>query len=223
MPFNVSHGRLAAGLATVAASVACAVGAAPASAGVLDLSLSPSRSGVALNLLDCKAEHQLSKPFTPWGDTNDYAAAPGGDFESVLLNGWSGLGSSVVAGNEPWQIGGASDSRSLRIPGKVAVRSPQMCIDASYPFFRFFAKNVGAAGSLDVAVSYLDRNLRTVTADAGTLRSDGAGWIVSDPMKIGVDFGAAPGAAAPVAFSFTASAGSDWRLDDLSIDPFARR
>jgi hypothetical protein len=227
MPFVISGsrrgGRIAAGLAAVAAGAAfAAVAPAPASAGLLDLSLSPSQSGVALNLLSCQANHATAATFSPWGDANQYAPAPGGGFEG-LLTSWSGLGATVVAGNEPWNVGGAKDAKSLRIPGKVAVRSPQMCIDASYPSFRFFAKNVGAAGSLDVAVSYLDRNLRTVTTDAGTLRSTGTGWTVADPMKIAVDFGADANAAAPVQFRFTASAGSDWRLDDLYIDPFARR
>jgi hypothetical protein len=227
MPFVINGsrigGRIAAGLAAVATTAAFgAVAAAPASAGLLDISLSPSQSGVALNALSCQANHSTATTFSRWSDANQYAEAPGGDFEG-LLNGWSGLGAYVVSGNEPWQVGGAGDARALRIPGRVSVQSPQMCIDSSYPFFRFFAKNVGSAGTLDVDVTYLDRNLRTVTTDAGTLTSNGNGWTVAAPMKINVNYGANATAAAPVQFKFTASAGSDWRLDDLYVDPFARR
>jgi hypothetical protein len=222
MPLHLSRARLAAGLAALAASVACAVGAAPASAGVLNVSLTGAQAKSAWNVVDCTPGTTFTQPFAPWGDGNDYAMAPGGDFES--LSGWTGLGAGTVEDQEPWLIGSATDHRALRIPAGVTATSPYMCIDATYPFFRFFARNTGdQKATLAVAVQYLTRSGKVVTSDAGTVRATGAGWFVTPPLKIAVQFGDEPDASAPVVFRFTSAKGGDWRMDDLYIDPFARR
>ena len=65
-------------------------------------------------------------------------ACPGGSFESGT-NGWSLTGASVVAGNEPWKVGGSADSKSLSAPRGQAV-SPAFCVGIEHPTFRFFAR-----------------------------------------------------------------------------------
>jgi hypothetical protein len=153
--------------------------------------------------------------------------APGGDFEGGLLggllSGWKLLGAGAVSGNEPWKIGGSGDSKALRLVGTDSASSPSMCIDRTFPNFRFFARNAGNPGAtLTVDVVYQDTHLRTVTKRAGVLRAGGSGWFVADPMAIDVTFGG-DDAAAPVQFKLTSSSGGDWRIDDFYVDPWARR
>ena len=72
--------------------------------------------------------------------------------------GWTLTGGAgVVAGNEPWKIGGASHRNALDLPaGSSAITAP-ICIDETYPHFRLFARNAGSLkGALKIEVLYFD-------------------------------------------------------------------
>ena len=173
----------------------------------------------------CVAQHDVSNPFTSWSDSADYALAPGGDFESGVGDWTLTKNANLTAGNQPYQIHDTSGSNSLELPGGAVATSPAMCIDASYPYFRLFAKKLGSGkAGLKVKVLFLDQKNNSKDSDAGEVKSDSNDWALTDSLKIGVTFDANyGGGAAPVRFQFIAPKDSTWRIDDLYVDPYARR
>ena len=169
----------------------------------------------------CVPDHVLTNPFAAWGDQADYALAPGGDFESGAA-GWTLTGgAAVVAGNQPFDIG-APGASGLALPHGASAVSGSMCVDESYTSFRFFARNLGASkADLKVEVLYYDGKGRQQGTSARVLGSD-SDWALSDPLAMNVPFDAT--GAAPIAFRFTPQGkGGDWRIDDVYVDPYARR
>src|SRR3954470_23919515 len=127
MPYVVRPPRLSRIVPVAAAIVASAVApAGPAAAATPDVCVTPA----------------FSQTFLPWKDRALYTKSPGGDFEGAL-RGWSlGYGADVAAGNESFHVGGYGDDSSLYLaPGATVVSAP-MCVDRTYPSFRFFARNL---------------------------------------------------------------------------------
>ena len=91
---------------------------------------------------------KTSQPFSPWGDFNLYELAPNGTLEST--NGWTLTGGAkLVKGSEPFAVTGRLGQHSLSIPAGATATSPEICLDAARPTFRFFGRAVqGAAASL---------------------------------------------------------------------------
>jgi hypothetical protein len=208
----------------VAAGVSLAV-AAPANAAIkLPLLKGLLDKNTALSVLGCDADHDVSRPFSAWNDFNDYALAPGGDFES-RASGWTLRGAAAVAaGNQPFDIG-TGGSASLRVANGATVTSPAMCIDVRYPHFRVFARNNGSAkGTLKAEVLFFNLQGLVRSTASGTVSSRTGEWFPSDSLKIGVDFDdSLSNGAAYVAFRFTAGTGADWQIDDFYVDPRMRR
>src|SRR4051794_34493597 len=75
---------------------------------------------------DCSPSPTLTQPFSEWADNALYTPLPGGNFESGAA-GWTlGGGASVVAGNEPFNIGGKGRS-SLVLPEHGSAVSAPIC------------------------------------------------------------------------------------------------
>jgi hypothetical protein len=172
---------------------------------------------------DCTPQPASAHPFAAWDDFGVYALVDGGDMESGLA-GWTATGSAhVVEGNEPFLVGAASDHLALALGPGDSVTSAPVCIDDTYPWFRFFARNTSERkGKLKVEVLYTDSK--------GTLREEGTGdyatseraWLPTGSLGISIDFADVPGGALPVSFRFTAQTNSSFELDDVYVDPMAR-
>jgi hypothetical protein len=216
MPFILSGARKG-GRILAAAVALLAIGAAPAAAGTVTI------KNAAVNPDGCVADHQLSRPFSAWGDFNDYALSPGGDFESGAA-GWWLPGAAVTAGNQPFTIG-TTGKTSLRIPAGASAVSAPMCIDSTFPHFRVFARNLGTLKStLRAEVLFLNSKGEIKATASGQILAGSTAWFPSDSLKIGVVFNSAlAGGAAPVAFRFTAPKDAAWQIDDLYVDPYMRR
>ena len=219
MPYVVPGTRkggriLAAAIALLGVTAAPAVAAGTAPATV---------KNAAVNPLNCVVSHALSNPFKTWGDTADYALAPGGDFEAGAA-GWTLSKAALASENQPFAIGTTGRS-SLRLAAGASVTSAPMCIDSSYPHFRLFARNLGKAKTpLKAEVLFLNAKGEIKPTASGDIVAPSTAWFPSDSLKIGVVFNAAvAGGAAPVAFRFTAAKDSDWRIDDVYVDPYMRR
>ncbi len=202
------------GAATLVALVALAASAAAANAGVLVAS-APA----------C-ADQALSKTFLPWLDVADYTALSGADFETGA-RGWSLTGgAAVAAGNEPWRVGASNDSRSLSLPAGASATSPAICVGITHPTIRFFARR-SSGGMLSQASLRVDVLFETAAGDVlslpvGSAVSD-AGWQPTSPMPIAASLlPLLPGEMTPVALRFTAE-GADFSIDDVWVDPYARR
>jgi hypothetical protein len=159
--------------------------------------------------------------FLPWNDAALYTKSPGGDFEGALPNWSLNTGARVVAGNESFYVGALRDRLSLSLAdGSSAVSSP-MCIDRTYPSFRFFARNLSAGkGDLQVEVLWQESGVRK-SSKAALDKKAGVTWTPIKSLKLPTG-ALSTGRLEPVTFRFTAVGGA-WQVDDLYVDPFMRR
>ena len=210
------HGlrALALGLGTLAATVA-AMGSTAAAAN--------AALGVA-------CPDPTTQPFAQWSDWSHYALAPDGALENGSA-GWTLTGGArVVSGNESFAVSGPG-SHSLSLPAGSSATTPPMCIGLISTKMQTFISNSGAAGSrLHVQAVYgggvggllggLGSSLGL--SDEGTYAATGA-WRPL-PLPVWLLGGTAPLLTQYVQFRFTPlSAGGNWRIDDVYLDPLMHR
>lgn len=181
---------------------------------------SAAPAGAALISTGACNEAPLTQPFARWGDSSAYELVPGGDFEGSLA-GWTLSGGAArVAGSEPFAATGTAGSFSLSLPAGASAQSPFVCVNASYPTFRLFARNGGLLATVLVQVVY-KTPLGTVGLPLGTVALSGQ-WQPTAPMLTGSLVGALlSGGTAQAALRFTALTGSS-RIDDVFVDPRMR-
>lgn len=192
--------------------VALAVGTPTASAGTF----TDSAAG-------CDTQ-TFSRPFLRWLDLAQYTLAPGGSLEGGA-GGWTlSGGARVVAENESYRVGGASDGRSLSLPpGSSAVTSP-MCVGIEHPTVRLFVSNSGSLlSTLKVEVLYEGLFGQVQALPIGLLVA-GSKWQPTLPLPILANITgsllSSDGETA-VAFRFTPVGWfGGWRIDDVYVDPF---
>jgi hypothetical protein len=163
--------------------------------------------------------------FKPWGDNHFYVLAPDGGFEAGGA-GWSlSGGAATVAGNESLYLNDAADQRSLSLPAGSSAVSPPVCMSIDTPIFRLLARNTGdPSAGLRVEATYkLLGLIRTKTLS--TVKA-GPSWAPSQQMSTVLTLSTIVGVLIPSAVQIKITpVGSDgnWQVDDLYIDPFARR
>jgi hypothetical protein len=162
-------------------------------------------------------EASLSQPFLPWSDSSSYEMLPGGSFEGST-SGWTlSGGARLAAGSEPYGATGSVGSRSLALSPGASAQSPFTCANASYPTFRFFARNDGALSTVLVQVVY-QTALGSLSVPLGVVALSGE-WQPTLPMLTGsVAVGALSGGTAHIALRFTALTGTS-NIDDVFVDP----
>jgi hypothetical protein len=186
----------------IPALAATAVSAAPAQAQLL--------SSGACN------EAALSQPFLRWADSSYYELLPGGNFEGSL-SGWTLSGAKKVSGSESYAATGSLGAYSLSLPAGASAQSPFTCVTASYPTFRFFARNESLTSSVLVQVVY-KTPLGTATASLGVVALSGS-WKPTLPMLTNsIVGGVLSNGTGQVALRFTAVLGAS-RIDDVFVDP----
>jgi hypothetical protein len=210
MPFNISGCRPR--LVAVAVGLAAALAAAPAQA------------AGPVNPDGCAPQPTLAQNFAPFGDFNEYTPVANAGFEEGAASWTLSGGAQVVDGNEPWLIGGASDSHSLDLPFGASATSAPICIDETYPHFRLFVRNVGSRqGALRIDVLYYDARGRLTQTRPVIHTASGTDWEPTGFVGIDVFDSEATGVSAPVAFRFTPlSRISHFQIDDVYVDPRGR-
>lgn len=165
-------------------------------------------------------ESALTQPFARWGDSNRYELVPGGDFEGTLSQWTLAGGAHQTPGSEPYAVAGTLGHFSLALPAGASAQSPYTCVNASYPTFRFFARNDGVLSDVLVQVVYKTA-LGPVALPLGTVALS-SNWEPTLPMLTGsVVGGLLSGGTAQVALRFTALIGES-QVDDIYIDPRMR-
>lgn len=168
----------------------------------------------------------FSQTFRSWNDRGSYTLSPGASMEGELA-GWTLTGGAeTVPGNEPFRIGGPLDGRSLSLPAGSSVTSAPICVGINYPFFRFFARNGGSFLSpLDVEVLHLNAAGRVMSSQAVGRLNGYSSWAPTNRISLTVGrTGTGSGGEAAVAFRFTPrGSGGRWQIDDVYVDPYARR
>jgi hypothetical protein len=155
--------------------------------------------------------------FTKWGDTGYYELAPDGGFEKGGT-GWTFSGGAhLVEGNETEYLNGEADQTSLSLPYKGKATSPKVCVDENTPMFRLMTVNGGSEqAKLQVTVDYEGAKAKKSETK---VRADDE-WEPTEPLQFELD-----GEQERVArISFTPQEkNGEWFVDDIYIDPFARR
>lgn len=187
---------------------------------IATLCLSATSAQAALLSTGACNEAALTQPFAQWGDTNSYELVSQGDFEGSLSQWTLSGGAYRAPTSEPYGVTGTVGSYSLGLPAGASARSPYTCVNASYPTFRFFARNDGLLATVAVEVLY-KTPLGPIALPLGAVALSGA-WQPTLPMLTGsVAGGLLSGGTAQVALRFTALTGSS-EIDDVFIDPRMR-
>jgi len=162
-----------------------------------------------------------SKPFAKFGDTAEYTPLAGGSFESGAP-GWSLSNSTVVSGNESYNVAGGSHSLAIQ-PTGVAV-SPTFCISTAEPSFRFFLRQTsGSWAVLNVVLRWTDSSGTSHNTTVGSLQT-GTSWQASPVLQLATTL--------PLTTSSSAISaklvfqpepyGGAWAIDDVYVDPHSR-
>lgn len=164
------------------------------------------------------APSPTSTPFAQFGDSAEYSLVPGGSFESGAP-GWSLTNSTVVSGNESYEVGGGTQSLAIQ-PNGVAV-SPSVCVSTADPTFRFFARRTsGSWGVLKVILRWTDSFGVTHDTTVAALQT-GASWTPTSALKLAGDLPLwQPGSTLSVKLVFQPEQhGGAWAIDDVYMDP----
>jgi len=199
-------------VALVVAGFATLAAAAPANAGLLVASAN-----------DCEAQAS-AQVFLRWLDPMRYVPAPGGDVESAAAWKLDG-GARVVAGNEPWKVGGSRDDSSLLLPRGSQATTGVMCVGIDHPTLRFFARRTSGwlLDSLNVEVLFEGAGGRVSSLPVGVVLAGGS-WQPTLPYPVLASLlPLLPGEQTPVAFRFTPVGGASWQIDDVFVDPWRSR
>jgi hypothetical protein len=163
----------------------------------------------------------VSTPFSKFKDTASYTPLSGGSFESGTA-GWSLTGSSVVSGNERYNVAGGSHSLEIK-PTGVAV-SPSFCINTTEPSFRFFAKQTsGSWAVLNVILLWTESSGVTHETTVGSLQT-GTSWEASPIEQLATTLPLSNSSStinARLEFK-PEQYGGAWAIDDVYIDPHSR-
>jgi hypothetical protein len=165
---------------------------------------------------DCSAATS-SQVFAPWLDVAQYVPAPGGSAESTA--GWNSLdnGAAIVSGNEPWNVGAASDARALGLPSGASATTDTMCVGIQHPDVRFFSRGSGL-GTLRVDALFELADGTVASTTVGVMGP--SGWTPTPVMPLAVSLlPLLPGNYTPVRFRFTA-VGASFAIDDVYVDPW---
>jgi hypothetical protein len=194
---------------TVVLVVATAVSPSAAQAGLLG-------TGEAAT-----CDTRSSQPFLPWGDDALYVLVAGGSFEPGTPSWTLAKGATVVSGNEPFYVHGASDSRSLLLPGGSSAISPTVCFAVGDWHLRFFVRKANSQpGSLevDIVVRSLLGGVLSIL-DGGTVTASGE-WSPSPRIQLLFsNVGCLAGTRA-VSFRFRARGDAVFQVDDVYLDPW---
>jgi hypothetical protein len=162
-----------------------------------------------------------SNPFAKFGDTAAYAPLAGGSFESGAP-GWSLSGSTVVSGNESYNVAGGSHSLQIQ-PTGVAV-SPTFCVNIAQPSFRFFLRQTsGSWAVLNVVLRWTDSSGTSHDTTVGSLQT-GTSWQASPVLQLGTTLPLTTSAStisAKLVFKPEPYGGA-WAIDDVYVDPYRK-
>ena len=223
MPYVIRPRQLR-NIAAALLGSALLIGAVPAAAAASSGSSSSSSGGSGSSGSSSSAACATgvtSTPFSKFGDTASYTPLSGGSFESGTA-GWSLTGSSVVSGNESYNVAGGSHSLAIQ-PTGVAV-SPSFCINTSEPSFRFFAKQTsGSWAVLNVKLLWTDSSGTVHETTVGSLQT-GTSWAVSPIEQLASTLPLSNSTSsinAKLEFA-PEQYGGAWAIDDVYIDPHSR-
>jgi hypothetical protein len=163
--------------------------------------------------------------FAPWGDSHSYVLASDGGFEAGG-SGWAlSRGAAVVAGNESYYLNNTADVASLSLPAGSTAASPPICMSLDTPLFRMVARNTGDPSS-KLKVEAVYSLLGLVRTNVVNTVTAGPNWAPAQPMSPVLGLSTIVGTLIPSSIQIRITpldSKGQWQVDDLFVDPFARR
>lgn len=188
---------------------------------VLSLSATATTTLAFGPTVSCGARSE-AKVFAPWGDQANYFRMPNGGFEAGSTEWRLANGSTVVSGNEPWKVGGSTDSKSLKIPAGGTAESRTICVSRGEDIIRLFASNARVPGSI-LHVDAIVRNPDTGQLGYAAFDVNGdaapAGWSPTIQLPIPNLLGGSGTQELTLYFS-TRGTAATWYIDDVYVDPY---
>jgi hypothetical protein len=167
-----------------------------------------------------------SKVFQNSNDNKSYVLTPNGGFEATDPAWTLADGATIAEGNDTLMLGAATDHQSLSLPAGSSATSPVTCIASGQPTFRFAARATGGDkhSRLNVEILYTGKKGAKRSAVVGKLRA-GEEWAPTKRLAVRLGRVKTHGKlkTANVTFRFTPVGVGDWQVDDLYLDPRARR
>ncbi len=173
---------------------------------------------------DCPPQ-ATTDAFAQWGDDALYTRVADGGFEDGAT-GWTLRRATVVDGNQPWGRDGTGDRRALALSAGGAALSPPLCIGLGHPTMRLFARNTGSPlGLLSVEILAQTSLGLTLPLPIGVVSRLRSSWAPTHRMLTLVNLlTLLPPGVTEVSFRFRAiGIGSSWVIDDVYVDPYAKR
>ncbi|MBJ7332069.1 MAG: hypothetical protein JHC95_19380 [Solirubrobacteraceae bacterium] len=163
----------------------------------------------------------LGQPFLNWGDETQYTLVPGGNFENGL-DGWTTSGGATVVGDqEPWRVGGSSDSKAVYLPAGSSITSPPVCGGLTHPTLRLFTKGgkLPLVGGARVDVLYPGKDGLLVGLSLGVITPN-TEWTPTQQILTLSGLPILTGGTIALRISAT---GAPVTVDDLYVDPMRFR
>jgi hypothetical protein len=184
----------------------------------------PAKAAGTEELVGSCPSYAYEQPFARWLDFASYVLAPNGGLESGASDWILAGGASIAPENESFYVHGARDSRSLALPSGASATTSSMCVDATSPDLRFFVRRSGSLlSTLKVEVLYTDV-LGQPRALTVAVLTGGSSWQPTPPVAFLANLTLLPlvtNGTTDVAFRFTPlGSSSEWRIDDVYVDPF---
>ena len=120
----------------------------------------------------------LSEPFVSYGDTNEYALAPGLAFDSFTGTGWTLSGGATITSAT---LADGSTSPVLSLPDGAQAVSPPMCVQYDYPTARMMVRDASGTDGLTLNASYAGTNTQVSTSYS--VSGQGTGWTASPALQ----------------------------------------
>ena len=167
----------------------------------------------------------FSNPFGRWNDTNPYFLLDGGSFESGAP-AWSlSGGANVATPNEPWNVNGTGDRKSLGLPNGASATSPSVCVTVDSPSMRLFVVNSGdSSRQLQITINYTGNDGKIHSAKLPDQKNTGS-WAPTQSIQFlnPIQDLLKKNGQTLVTFTFASQYQRDhagnWRIDDVEVDP----
>ena len=159
--------------------------------------------------------------FAAWGDSSNYFRVQNGGFESGATDWALTGGASVVYGNEPARVGGATDAHSLRIPAGATAETRTICVSRGEDTIRLFANNARVSGSILHVEAIVQSTYGQIAQTAFDVNGDAApaGW--APTMRLGIPNLLGGSGTESLTLRFTTrGTAATWSIDDVYVDPY---
>ncbi len=215
---SIQFARRATGACAALAAVLAVAPAASAASAPTASGPTASAPAAAISSANCSTP-TLTQPFASFGDTNEYALAPGETNDNFSATGWKLSGGAEIVTRRLYD---GTTGEVLELPGGATAVSPTMCVTNAYSSARAMIKDVRGSAGVAVTAKY------TANADGsgassvstGSFTDSGTAWSPSSVLNItplsssGWQY---------ATFTLTASGtASEYRLYNLYVDPKMR-